>query len=377
MLSGRYSARGVELRFADSFTPRGEHLILNRPEHNTAQPVSMGSRSSFVTKPDFCVRSLPMPLQATSGTSSRPAGEFLFLSVVATLIVLLIGNRSARSAPPDNDSKPAPNQMELLKTFMGEFVEITPGEGRYPESFAIGSEHGPESERPVTKITLQKNFAIARYEVPQNLYTAVMGENPSRWTGPRNSVEMMDFQQAMSFCRRITKLLHEKELLSENEEIRLPGEAEWEYCCRAGTSTRYSFGDKAREPGDTGKQADVLDDYGWHTGNAAGNDPPVGALKPNPWGLYDMHGYLWEFVLDDWSDSHAGIPRDGSPRKLDKDDTKDDTRHVVRGGSWREPFDRLTSSARAPVEPDFKRDDIGFRCVRAGSSDRDASTSSR
>lgn len=251
-------------------------------------------------------------------------------------------------------------QQKLLKTFVDEFVDIRPGKEPFPASFEMGSSDGPASERPPTEITFKHSFSIAKYEVPQNLYEAVMGHNPSRWTGPRNSAEMFDFADAKEFCRKVTSLLRQEKLLAEDEEIRLPTEAEWEYCCRAGTTTRYSFGDKAQKPGETGKTAGILDGYGWHTGNAAGNDPPVGALKPNAWGLYDMHGYLWEFVADNWHENHHGVPGDGTARIVqDQQSTP-----VIRGGSWMEPFDLLTSSARRTVPKEFKRADLGFRCVR-------------
>jgi formylglycine-generating enzyme required for sulfatase activity len=252
-------------------------------------------------------------------------------------------------------------QRQLLKTFVDEFVDVTPGQGKFPASFVMGSVDGPASERPPTKITFNHNFSIAKYEVPQNLYEAVMGNNPSRWTGPRNSVEMFDFATAKQFCQRITLQLRQTKLLSDDEEVRLPTEAEWEYCCRAGSVTPYSFGHDREIKGKDGKPVRVLDDFGWHTGNAAGNDPPVGALKPNAWGLYDMHGYLWEFVADDWHDSHQGAPADGTARQ--SKDRKSSP--VVRGGSWMEKFDQLTSSARRAVPADFKRADLGFRCVRA------------
>ena len=255
----------------------------------------------------------------------------------------------------------AEKQRVLLKTFVDELVVITPGKGVFPASFLLGSPDGPASEQPPTKITFQHGFSIAKYEVPQDLYEAVMGNNPSRWTGPRNSVEMFDFATAQQFCQKITQQLRDAKLLSADEEIRLPSEAEWEYCCRAGSTTRYSFGDDAQNQGDSGKTARILDEFGWHTGNAAGNDPPVGALKPNAWGLYDMHGYLWEFVADDWHDSHQGAHPDGTARH--KDDQKSSP--VIRGGSWMETFDRLTSTARQTVPADFKRADLGFRCVRA------------
>lgn len=262
--------------------------------------------------------------------------------------------------------KPAPvtpaQRLKLLKTFAGEFVDITPGKGRFPKTFAMGSRTGAPSERPVRTVTMDGDFAIAKYEVPQNLYEAVMGENPSRWKGARNSAEMMSWQDAVQFCKRATALMRAAKLIAADEEIRLPSEAEWEYCCRAGTTTAYSFGDKATAAGDEGNKASLLSPYGWHTGNAAGNDPPVGALKPNPWGLYDMHGYLSEFVADAWHANYNKAPKNAKPWDGGKPKF---VLRVVRSGSWRDRYEQLRSAARLPWADHAKSDAVGFRCVKA------------
>lgn len=252
-------------------------------------------------------------------------------------------------------------QRKLLQTFHAEFVSITPGQGKFPKSFRMGSETGPVSERPAHEVTFNYSFAIAKYEIPQNLYEAVMGINPSKWKGPRNSVEMMTCAQAQEFCQKTTALLREAQLITADEEIRLPTEAEWEYCCRAGTTTAYSFGDVASKAGDAEPKASILDEYGWHTGNAAGNDPPVGALKPNPWGLYDMHGYLSEFVADHWHDDYTQAPQDGTAW-ISQDP---DAAHVLRSGSWKDKHPNLRSSARRQLAAKEVGDEIGLRCVKA------------
>lgn len=252
-------------------------------------------------------------------------------------------------------------QRDLLQTFHKEFVSITPGQGKFPKSFSMGSAKGPADEQPAHEVTFSYHFSIAKYEVPQNLYAAVMGKNPSKWTGPRNSVEMMTFAEAQEFCRKVTSLLREAKLIGADDEIRLPTEAEWEYCCRAGTTTAYSFGDAATKAGDPDPKASILNEYGWHTGNAAGNDPPVGALKPNPWGLYDMHGYLSEFVLDEWHDNYQGAPQDGTAW-VGK--TADASR-VLRSGSWKDKHPNLRSAARRKLGAKESGDEIGFRCVLA------------
>jgi formylglycine-generating enzyme required for sulfatase activity len=249
---------------------------------------------------------------------------------------------------------------KLLGTFDDEFVRITPGEGKFPASFSLGDAKGPESEQPVREVRLSKPFSIAKYEVPQNLYEAVMGVNPSKWKGPRNSVEMLTPAEAETFCARATTALRAMGRLQATEVIRLPSEAEWEYSARAGTTTAYSFGDEARDATDAGNKASRLDAFGWHTGNAAGNDPPVGALKPNPWGLYDMHGYLWEITADGWAESHADGPADGGPRAVG-----DDGQRVRKSGSWKDRYESLRSAARKPYAAEGKDDAVGFRCVKA------------
>src|SRR5207249_2618267 len=132
--------------------------------------------------------------------------------------------------------------------------------------------------------------------------------------------------------------------------IRLPAEAEWEYACRAGTTTAYSFGDDAT----------LLGDYAWFTGNAKGNDPPVGKKRPNAWGFHDMHGYVWEWCQDAWHASYEGAPADGSARA-----GKDGSERVVRGGAWTEPGERCRCASRHRLAPDHRSADVGFRCVRA------------
>jgi gluconolactonase len=244
---------------------------------------------------------------------------------------------------------PQTAQTELLTIFRDEFIGITPGEGKFPKSFQMGSEETQESQ-PIREITLRQRFAIAKYEVPQNLWQAVMGANPSEWKGPRNSVERLSFADAAEFCRKATELMRAAKLIDANQAIRLPSEAEWEYCARAGTTTKYSFGDAAKE----------LGAYGWYTGNAAGNDPPVGAKKPNPWGLYDVHGYLWEWCADAYQPDLKQTPADGSPLAGDNH-----SQRVARGGSWKDKAEQLTSAFRKGLHPATRDSAVGLRCVLA------------
>ncbi len=243
---------------------------------------------------------------------------------------------------------PTPEQLELLKTFRAEFVSITPGEGKFPKSFRMGDKSEATSQ-PVREVTMAGKFQMAKYEIPQNLWEAIMGENPSRWKGKRNSSEMFTWQDSVEFCRRATELMRAAKLIGPQEVIRLPTEAEWEYCARAGTETAYSFGDDEKS----------LGEYGWFTGNAAGNDPPVGAKKPNAWGLYDMHGYLWEWCADAWHDSYENAPRDSSAWTADGKANQ----RVLRSGSWKDKANRLRSGYRLAAPESLRDDAVGLRCV--------------
>jgi formylglycine-generating enzyme required for sulfatase activity len=240
-----------------------------------------------------------------------------------------------------------PNE-KLLKQFRSEFILVTPGGEPFPKTFKMGRE-GSSSEQPAHEVTIREPFSIAKYEVPQNLWEAVMGSNPSRWQGPRNSVEMLSFDEAEDFCRRATDAMRRLKLIKPTETIRLPTEAEWEYVARAGTTSVYSFGDDAT----------ALGEFGWYTGNAAGNDPPVGAKKPNPGGLYDIHGYLWEWCQDEWHANYQGAPADGSAWSTGGDTAQ----RVLRGGSWKDPAELLTSSYRRAAPKVLKDAAVGLRCV--------------
>jgi formylglycine-generating enzyme required for sulfatase activity len=249
----------------------------------------------------------------------------------------------ARAAGPSDEER------QLLTTFRREFVEITPGQGAFPAEFTMGGAEGEDASRPTHRVHLRYSFAIARYEVPQDLWTVLMGRNPSRWKGPRNAVEMLSFDEAVEFCNKATSRLRAAGLIGGNQVVRLPSEAEWEYAARAGTTTRYSFGDDVAQ----------LDQHAWSTRNAAGNDPPVGARRANPWNLHDVHGYLWEWCADVWHDNYEGAPSDGSAWTTGGDPT----RRVLRGGSWKDTAEKLTSSYRRGASRQLVDDAVGLRCV--------------
>src|SRR5262245_54845988 len=273
------------------------------------------------------------------------------------LTLTLVALTGAAALLPAADPKEPPRSKEqVLKLFADEIVPLTPGKGKFPASFQMGAEGDvTDSEKPAHRVTFAGPFAVARYEVTQELYEAVMGNHPSRWKGRRTSVEMVSWDDATDFCRKATAELRRAKLLGDDEVIRLPSEAEWEYACRAGTATAYSFGDSP----------DDLKEYAWFKGNSKGEDPPVGARKPNAWGLYDLHGYVWEWCQDSWHATYEGDPADGSAWEA-----KDATERMLRGGSWADDAGRCRSSFRLHKPADHRSDTVGFRGVRARDGNR-------
>ena len=174
-----------------------------------------------------------------------------------------------------------------------EFVLIQPGE------FDMGSpanEKGTfDDERPVHHVTISESFYLSKYEVTQKQWYEVMEDNPSHFKGDDLPVENVSWDDVQEFIKRLNK----KE---STDKYRLPSEAEWEYAARAGTTTRYSFGD------DDSK----LEEYAWYSENSGDKTHPVGKKWANLWGLYDMHGNVWEWVQDEWHDTYDGAPADGS-----------------------------------------------------------------
>jgi len=169
-----------------------------------------------------------------------------------------------------------------------------------------------DNEKPQHQVQVN-SFAIGKYPVTQAQYEAVMGTNPSYFkNNPQNPVEKVSWNDAQAFCQKLSQIT--------GKTYRLPTEAEWEYACRAGTTTRFYFGDDANQ----------LGDYAWYDGNSQKTTHPVGQKRPNAWGLHDMIGNVWEWCEDDWHSTHENAPRDGSAWIKNGNDN----RSPLRGGSW-------------------------------------------
>lgn len=242
----------------------------------------------------------------------------------------------SRSGPPEGFGTPAG------------MVWISPGK------FVMGSPLGEagrgSDEDPQTEVRISHGFWMGQREVTQGEYLAVIGSNPSNFQGDTNRpVEKVNWHEARAYCARLTEQARERGDLPPGYIYRLPTEAEWEYAARAGTTTRYSHGD---DPTDAS-----LHQYAWFIGNSDSSSQPVGRLKPNPWGLHDMHGNVWEWCLDLWAGSYPG----GSV--TDPVGATQGWLRVARGGSWLYNPDFCRSANRDDYGPEIRCSDIGFRVV--------------
>lgn len=214
-----------------------------------------------------------------------------------------------------------------------------------PGAFLMGTSTGRKghgSEEPVHKAELAEGFFLGTHAVTQEQWAAEMGAAPSHFSGPNRPVEGVSWHECRIFCSRLTA--------TTARRLELPTEAEWEYACRAGTTTEYVFGDTLTPE---------LANYNpLRVGRGSDETSDVGSFPPNPWGLYDTHGNVCE-----WCDTRFAwypIAAGGPPRLIPDADLK-----VVRGGGWAQSAGGCRSATRARSRPDHRHFSIGFRvCLR-------------
>ena len=211
--------------------------------------------------------------------------------------------------------------------------------------FMMGSENGDSEERPVHHVSISQPFYMGKYEVTQEQWQAVMGTNPSHFQGAKLPVENVSWNDAQGFINKLNEM-------DAGYKYGLPTEAEWEYACRAGT---------------TGDYAGNLDDMAWYLDNSGHQTHPVGQKQPNAWGLYDMHGNVWEWCQDWQHENYNGAPADESAW-LSGGKQKE---RVLRGGSLADDAQASRSAARDWDAPDGRDDYSGFRVVAVYSIEED------
>ena len=194
------------------------------------------------------------------------------------------------------------------------------------------------NEGPQHEVTISRPFYMGIYTVTQEQYEQIMGKNPSNFKGEQNPVEQVSWDDAVEFCKALSK--------KTGMAVSLPTEAQWEYACRAASATLFSYGD----------DYDKLSDYAWYYTNSNGRTHTVGQLKPNEWGLYDMHGNVLQWCSDWYADTYA------NGDISDPQGPGSGTERVLRGGHW---FSLLPEYCRSTIRPHSTPDSrtfcIGFR----------------
>ena len=223
-----------------------------------------------------------------------------------------------------------------------------------PGSFRMGSDHqdGSEDESPVHKVTLTKGFFLGIHTVNQAQWKAVMGTQASSFQDPNQPVETVSWENAQEFCAKLSASLNGE------MTIRLPTEAEWEYACRAGTTSEYHFGDVIN--------TDIVNydgEYTWNgspKGKYRQETTEVGSFPANAWGLHDVHGNVWEWC-EDWFAPYSTEDRT-DPRQIE---LYSDEYRVLRGGAWYSHPGNCRAAYRAADSPTDRDEACGFRvCFR-------------
>lgn len=225
--------------------------------------------------------------------------------------------------------------LRMIKKFLDEpFVMVPKG------NFVMGSEQGLPIEMPRHCVNIEKDFFFGVHPVTQRLWQKINGSNPSHFkSGDFLPVENVDWHDACRFCISLSSLIGKK--------VRLPTEAEWEYACRAGSTTEYFWGDES-------KNAPA---HAWFELNSLDSTHPVGTKKPNQWGVHDMAGNVWEWCADLWRADYTTDALELRRPSIEME------RRVIRGGAWDMDVFRCRSAYRSCEGESVSSKKIGFRVV--------------
>jgi formylglycine-generating enzyme required for sulfatase activity len=286
-----------------------------------------------------------------------------FIRIAASTGVVIAIRHLAHADPLDAIASTQPNTLLGRRAGEERTVEGVPLCWCPPRRFVMGSPTSEAGRRPdeaQVAVTLSRGFWIGKFEVTQGQWKRVNrslpGQGPSAEFGIGDEVPVywVNFPAAEGFCRALSGQARRSGALPAGWEFRLPTEAQWEYACRAGTTTANAFGDRL-----TTRQANIKG------AGSRGRAAPVGSYPPNPWGIHDMHGNIYEWCRD-WY--HARLPGGSDPdlsgerglqnRVQNRDGTYS---RVRRGGAWNDESEWCRSALRLRYEPPRSSDHIGFR----------------
>jgi formylglycine-generating enzyme required for sulfatase activity len=270
-------------------------------------------------------------------------GRICLLAGLAALITpgLASGLDSGGGAEGTPNSLAKELTVELSGSARLEMILIPAGE------FQMGSPNSDldahSGERPQHRVRITRPFYLGKYLVTQQQWAAVMGTNPSRFKWPRNPVEQISWDDCREFLRKLNSR-------SDGHPGRfdLPSEAQWEYACRAGTKTKFCFGDDLSR----------LGQYAWYDANSGGKTHPVGEKKPNVWGLYDMHGNVWEWCHDCYDDGYFAKSPIDDPAGITASSFR-----IIRGGGWYYSAKECRSANRFLSGPEYRYHVLGMRAA--------------
>jgi formylglycine-generating enzyme required for sulfatase activity len=235
------------------------------------------------------------------------------------------------------DGRPKELSFDFGGDVKMEMVLIPAGE--FPMGSPDSDKNAHSDEKPQHRVRITKPFYLGKYPVTQEQWEALMGGNPSSFSGPKNPVDTV----AWAICQKFLEKLNRK-FDAKPGKFELPTEAQWEYACRAGSTTRYCFGDDESQ----------LSKYAWYGKNSGVKTHTIGEKKPNAWGLYDMHGNIWEWCAD-WYDGYKSFPVD------DPSGPATGTTRVIRGGGGKFAASLCRSASRIHFEPWQSFSSLGFR----------------
>ena len=265
----------------------------------------------------------------------------------------LISYGIVEATPAIDEDANASSRIELVRISAGTFMM-----GALPND-----DEARSKEKPCHKVEISRDFYVGKYPVTQELWEAVMGNNPSHFKGEDCPVEEVSWFDCVEFCNKLSELENKELAYTINGEAAYPNvtcnwtakgyrlltEAEWEYCARGGESHLYAG-------------TDNVDEVAWYDENSGGKTHPVGQKKPNGFGLYDMSGNLWEWCWD-WFDSEVYQSRLVTGGKLTSDPRgpTSGSHRVFRGGSWYNSPYLMRASGRNGGSPTGRGSSVGFR----------------